>query len=854
MGFNFKKSQIYKAVRFSRLLVLGSLKFWRVLFLTIGFISLGFYAVNYLLVKIDPASANEVWRKLPNTGTLLGWAYILLPLGFFILFLNIFFSYYLKYPRVRANEQNLAEFLDFDSAKVIANAGIISRLLKESAISTNALLLSITSYPSASHIFVRLGINPSQLKEELEKAFNLSRSIRGFSLFGINAPSEELTNLITDAHNLRAKHNNERITMMDLIASLFDYNPIFKQMVIDINLDKNDLESLSVWYESNFELYRKKRMFWLLENLLRKPPIGVGWTYGYSWYLSHYATDLTRQFQQGQLEIKLIGRQKIIDQIEQVLARSGQNNILLVGESGVGKHTVIMGFAEMISEGKALPALNYKRVFELNVPLITSSSKNLTEIQNTLITLLNEAVKAGNVILVIEDFHNFIGALSGMGRLDISQLLLPYLESTNIQVIATTDPVSFHKHIESRAEIIKVFEKIEVEEPSLPETLQIIEELVPTIESRFGLLFTYGAIKNTVEASDKYITSAPFPEKAIDLLTEVVSRVKSQKKSIVLPQDIDEIITLKTNIPLGKITGGEKEKLINLEAGMRQVIIGQDEAVRAIAQTMQRLRTGLTKRNKPAGVFLFIGPTGVGKTLTAKILAKTYFGSSDKMIRFDMSEYQDPESLDRFLGSLKINEPGQFASKVRDEPFSVILLDEIEKAHKNILNIFLSVFDEGRMTDVFGRKVNFEQNIIIATSNASAELIRDMVNQGLDPSMQKEKIIDALVSGHYFSPEFLNRFDEIVIFHPLNQEQLLKITALLVGGLVERLREQGYSFKPTLEIIDYISRVGFDPQFGARPIQRVVQDKLETVIARKILEGTIRKGEEFALTLEEVAT
>jgi ATP-dependent Clp protease ATP-binding subunit ClpA len=224
------------------------------------------------------------------------------------------------------------------------------------------------------------------------------------------------------------------------------------------------------------------------------------------------------------------------------------------------------------------------------------------------------------------------------------------------------------------------------------------------------------------------------------------------------------------------------------------------------------------------------------------------------MIRFDMSEYQDIESLDRFLGSLRINEPGQLASHVRDNPFSIILLDEIEKAYKNILNIFLAVFDEGRMTDVFGRKVNFEQNIIIATSNAAAELIRDMVNQGLDPSVQKEKIIDALVGGHYFSPEFLNRFDEIVIFHPLSQEQLFKVAELLIGDLVDRIREQGYLFKPASEIIDYISKIGFDPQFGARPMQRAIQDKLETVIARKILDGTIRKGEEFSLAFEEVAT
>jgi len=292
--------------------------------------------------------------------------------------------------------------------------------------------------------------------------------------------------------------------------------------------------------------------------------------------------------------------------------------------------------------------------------------------------------------------------------------------------------------------------------------------------------------------------------------------------------------------------------LLALEQHMHREIIGQEQAVTAVVHTMQRLRSGLTRRGKPAGVFLFVGPTGVGKTLTAKILAKTYFGSPETMIRFDMSEYQNKESLDRLLGSLPLNEPGRLATQVRDNPFSVLLLDEIEKAHKDILNIFLQVFDEGRVTDAFGGKVSFEQNIIIATSNAGSEQIRDMVRQGVDPAEQKSKIIDILINQGYFRPELLNRFDEIVTFHPLSHEHIRKIAELLVGGLVDRLREQGYFFIPTKDIVDYISDVGFDPQFGARPMNRAIQDKFENVIAKKILEEKIHKGMEFTLTLQEV--
>jgi ATP-dependent Clp protease ATP-binding subunit ClpC len=822
MEFNLNQSQIYKAVKFSKFLFLGPLKLWRVLFSIISLGSLIVYTLTYVSAKL------AINLPIKNSQLFLGIFFIFFPLWVSVVFLEIFFNYYLKYPKIR-DENNLAEFLDFDAASVLDGIN-----------STNDLLFKISNYEPAVSILARMGISPEILKEQSKTAPKGS--------------SEELAGLLADAYNagIKGQHQNRRITLIDLLTSLFDYNSTFRQLAINQNLDKNDLDSLAVWYESDLEMRRSKKMFWRLENLLRQPPIGTGWVYGYSWYLNHFAVDLTRQFQEKKAEIQLIGRKKIIELIEEILSRAGENNVLLVGEPGVGRTSIILGFTQMIIQGKALPALNYKRVFDLNVPLITSSSKDPTEIQNILIAILNEAVKAGNIILIIKDFHNFIGALEGMGRADISAILIPYLESNALQVIATTDPVSFHKYISPRTDINKVFEKIDVTEPSIPETLQIMEDIVPAIEAHFGLFLTYGAIKKVVEGADRYIKTSPMPEKAIDLLTEVASHVKSLKRSIVFAQDVDEVITLKTNIPLGEISGSEKEKLINLEAEMRREIVGQDLAVKTIIQTMQRLRAGLAKRGKPAGVFLFAGPTGVGKTLTAKILAKIYFGSPDRMLRFDMSEYQDIESLDRFLGSLRINEPGQLASKVRDNPFSLILLDEIEKAHKNILNIFLSIFDEGQMTDVFGRKVSFEQNIIIATSNAAADLIRDMVNQGLDPSAQKEKIIDALINGHYFSPELLNRFDEIVIFHQLSQQQVHQIAELLVGKLSDRLREQEYFFKPTPEIIDFVALKGFDPQFGARPMQRVIQSKLEALIARKIIENTIQKGVEFSLKVEEL--
>jgi len=402
MEFNLEKSQIYKAVKFQEFLEFGSLKLWRTIFLTIFSISIIIWVIILLISLIINLIQPNITFAVPNPRFFLGLALIFGALGFSILFLEIFFNYYLKYPPIKENEQNLAEFLDFDSAMLIKLASIISLQLKEGAISTNSLLYAISKYPPSQNILIRLGINPFQIQQLLHDVLKISSPIKAPWIYKINPPSEELIKLFSDANNLRFKHSNlydepifeirNRISLLDIITSLLDHNQIFKQFVINANLDKRDLVALATWYESEYELSRKRKMFWRLENLIRRPPVGVGWTYGYLWYLNHYAVDLIREFREKKLEIKLIGRQKIVEQIEEILERSTHGNVLLVGDPGVGKSTVILGLTQMIYQGKASPTLNYKRVFELNFSFITSSIKDVVQIQNTIISLLNEAV------------------------------------------------------------------------------------------------------------------------------------------------------------------------------------------------------------------------------------------------------------------------------------------------------------------------------------------------------------------------------------------------------------------------------------------------------------------------------
>ena len=841
MTFNFKKAEIYKAVIFYHLFPAGVLKFHRILFFILG------------LTPIVLSVINKVYET--GISTSLNWSYIVLPVAASIIFFELFGNYYLKYPKIRSTN-NLADLLEYEAAKIFDEAFKLSCSFGEKSLSVKTLLSAIIEDNVTGRLFIRIMPGFKTIKKQLKESLNTPNTPRLFSgtssLFTSYDVSLEVVKTLEGALVLRDKHGSQRISILDIVAEIFDYSDEFRQFILSQDLDKDDLEELAEWYEHIWSFWREFRKFWSLDNLLRQPPMGKDWIFGYAGHLTAFATNLTDKLKFTRPVMQLVTRKTEIEQIEQILSRSGENNVLLVGEEGVGKEKIIFDFAELIARGQALPQLNYKKIFDLNLSLVAGAAKDITDVQNILVTIFNEASRAGNIILVLKDFHNFIGEIGGMGRIDVSEILVPYLKSSNIQLIATTNPVSFHKFIEGRSELMDVFERINISEPSASQMLRIIEEAVPILESRHGVFITYGAIKEIVGGADKFIRSAPFPEKAFDLLFEVVSYVVAQKERIVDKNRVDEVISRKTSVPLGPIAGQEKEKLSHLEEIMHKELVGQERAVEVVASTMRRLRTGLSKQGKPAGVFLFVGPTGVGKTLTAKILAKTYFGSSERMLRFDMSEYQNPESIDRFIGSTKTNESGQFATLVRDNPFSLILLDEIEKADKNILNIFLQVFDEGRLTDVFGRKINFEQNIIIATSNAGADLIRDFVNQGLDPSMEKEKVVDVLIKGGYFRPELVNRFDEIVIFHPLSQEQVGQITGLLLESLAIRLKEQGYLLKPTQEIADYVAKAGFDPQFGARPMERVIRDKVESAIAKKILDGSIKKGQEFSLTTTDL--
>ena len=623
--------------------------------------------------------------------------------------------------------------------------------------------------------------------------------------------------------------------------------PILKES----KLSEEDFKEIVSWVSREREKDELAREFWRKENLLARRGIGKDWSYAYTPNLDKFSVELgaprARKFKSY-----LIGREKDIEQIERILVRAAQNNVLVVGEAGTGRKTVVKGFADFVYQGRVLPPLQHKRVLELSVGAALAGAANTSEMEARLQLLFSEAVRAGNIILVIDDFHNFVGAQTGLGKIDISGLIMPYLGSNKIQLICIVTNGGLHKNIEANSALLKLFERVDVQEPDEKNSILILEDVAPKLESRINVRVTFGALKEIVSKAAQYFGDVPMPERAIDLLDESMVYVATKKGGKVLKvEDIDAILSEKTRVPIGEVAKEEKEKLVGLEGVLHQRVINQEQAIVGVASAMRRARLGIGEKKKPIGSFLFLGPTGVGKTETAKALAQAYFGQEERMIRLDMSEYQNAQDLARLIGTAQ-GETGYLVTQVRENPFSLLLLDEIEKAHPNILNLFLQVLDEGWLTDAWGRKTNFRNTIIVATSNAGAELIRETVAGGIDLAIIKEKILDYIQKQGIFRPEFLNRFDGVIIYEPLTKENLVKIAQLQLAGLAKRLAEQEINFVPTIELAQKVAELGYAPEFGARPMKRVIQDKIEDLISRRILSGEIQKGQTIEIRPQEL--
>ena len=518
--------------------------------------------------------------------------------------------------------------------------------------------------------------------------------------------------------------------------------------------------------------------------------------------------------------------------------------MLLVGEEGVPRLAPLVRLARRIEAGTILPPLEHKHVFIFDgVPFVAAMQEKI-RLETEIVKLLTEAVKAGNIIFVFADFDRFFTGAKALGS-DLLAILDPFLISPNIQIVAISELGAFRQLFEPNPKIRERFERVLIEGAGVQGSIPIVEEEALRAERKNGILFTYPALRAVAESAERYFFEGIMPDKAIDLLLELVPKVKTIGKRTVTRADVLDLISKKTGINVSQATGEERAKLLKLEETLHDRVVGQDEAVKAISGALRRARSGISSPNRPMGSFLFVGPTGVGKTETTKALAQVFFGDESAITRLDMSEYASDDALPRLIGTFEGGKPGILASLLRERQYGVLLLDEFEKTNKEVHDLFLQILDEGFFTDVSGKRVNARNLIIIATSNAGSDLIWKLGQEG--KPLDKDVVLTEIINRAIFKPELLNRFDGIILFRPLTPEHLRIIAKFMLQKLGKRLQEKGIELVITDPLLDYLVSVGQDPKFGARPMNRAIQEKVEQVIAEKMLRGEVSAGSRVEL-------
>ena len=798
--------------------------------------------------------------------------------------------------------------------KVLEIAKKASRSMHHSYIGTEHLLIGLLGEGSgaAAKVLSSAGVDEERILELIENLIAPSGNVITADAGGY---SPRTLRVLENAAKEAERFKNEKVGTEHLLIALIkeaDCAAVRLLNTLGVNLQRLYVETLTAMGEDvslhkdefqNGKLAKKK-------NLEATPT------------LNQYSRDLTQLAKEGGLD-PVIGREEEIQRVIQILSRRSKNNPCLIGEPGVGKTAVVEGLAQNIVSGMVPDSVLNKRVVTLDLSGMVAGSKYRGEFEERIKKVLAEVKKAGNILLFIDELHTIIGAGGAEGAIDASNILKPSLARGEIQLIGATTIEEYRKYIEKDAALERRFQPVTVEEPDEEQAVAILTGLRPQYEAHHHVKITDEGIRAAVQMSERYINDRNLPDKAIDLMDEAASRVRlgsfktpkqmketeqrireldiileeavrglrlgdakaareekeellkrhakqikkyhkdaEKKEPLVNENEIAEVVSSWTKIPVKKLTADESAKLAKLEKTLHKRVIGQEEAVSAVAKAVRRGRVGLKDPNRPIGSFLFLGPTGVGKTEISKALAEAVFGNEQAMIRVDMSEYMEKHSVSKMVGSppgyVGYDEGGQLSEKVRRNPYSVVLFDEIEKAHPDVFNILLQVLDDGHITDAQGRKVDFKNTIIIMTSNAGAQSIVSPKHLGFGSQDDEKQNYEYMKQGvmeevrRIFKPEFLNRIDETIVFHALTKEDMKQIVTLLAKTLVERCRTQ---MEIELHIRDsvkaYIVETAYDPKYGARPLRRMIQSKIEDALAEEILAGRIKRGDRVEVGLKK---
>ncbi len=681
----------------------------------------------------------------------------------------------------------------------------------------------------------------------LPALFRASIGRRLFSRLGI--PEVELTSLSTVFKELPSKPltfpTDGILRLRFLMQWLWSTHNDFRGWLQSAGVREGDLLSATDWLVRDIENSARRERFWSRQILEQIPGLAQNWSYGGAYTLANYSRDLTAEVSKVSSTVADANLHSIeIEQVETILYRSREANVLVIGESYETEEAVLWQLATRIVNNQVVPFLRNKRLVLLNTSLLLASFKERADFERELLKIFNEAVQSGNILLAIDNLAVLLRASENFG-VDFASLIDPYLSSGVLSIIALTNRDYFNHLLGSQGALLERFEQVSALTIDYSRLITFLEDLAEEQERHQSIFFTYQAIEELARGAEQYFQSESLTNKASDLLIEIVPWAIGRRQSIVSKALVLDFIKSKTNIPVGEINLAERQQLLSLESLLAKRVIGQTQALTAIATTLRRARTGLRNPKRPMGSFLFLGSTGVGKTETAKALAEVFFDQTGALLRLDMSEYQTIDSLDRLIGSFTAKRPGTLSAMVQEHPYGVLLLDEFEKARPEVLNLFLQILDEGFFSDATGRRINVRNLMIIATSNAGAEFIWNLLDAGRDPTKAKEEIIKHLVSQALLKPELLNRFDELIIFHPLSDQDLRQIARLLLERLAKRLEERGLTLLITDPLLARVVADGADRHFGARPMQRYIQDQVEERIAQAMIRGEVASGQKL---------
>ena len=690
---------------------------------------------------------------------------------------------------------------------------------------------TLSSQPVAT-LFMRLGISFDQIKDAVRR--RLTTYEKGNTVFGVKAQE-----IIAGAMRNSYLYKRPYLGTIEMFVEAYNADEFIQELLYSLEIEKKELENAAMWIRINEQLVDRYQEFRKAASLKPTSNMNRAYTAVATPFLDRVSQDLTKYAVYGRLPM-LIGRDKEMNNILRAI-EGGNKSVVLVGEPGVGKSAIIAGIAEKMVEESVPEILQDKRLVKISIPHIVSSEGG-DGAQERLLAALQEIGRSGNIVTVIENIDQLVGRAGGV---DLASVLSSELEKGYTFVIATTTPQGYTGVIE-RSVLGQKLEKIVLNEPERDDAIQVLESKIGGIENKNKVVFTYEAVAAIIDFSSRYMREAMLPEKAIVLAEEVANSVGRRGKqwARVSKEDVAGIISEKTNVPITQVGQEEGEKLLHLEDRMHERIIGQEEAVKAVAASLRRARVELRSQDRPIANFLFLGPTGVGKTELEKTTAEVYFGDENAMLRFDMSEYQDKASIARLIGGT--GESGLLTEAVRQKPFALLLLDELEKAHSDILNLFLQVMDDGRLTDGSGRTIDFTNVILIATSNAGTQYIQDEVEKGSSLEQIKQYLMETELKTIY-RPEFLNRFDGVMVFKPLSQEDVVAIAYLMIKKVEQRLEAKGIVFKASDEAVHDLAKKGYDPKYGARPLRRVIQETVDNSIAEFLLQGKVSRRDTLLL-------